>query len=374
MVIWYEACGPSVGRAVKGKAANTVFWNRETGVRCVAHGDDFTFLGEDKYLDEVEAQMGAWYDIKVRGRIGADAKDQKEITILNRELKWDLDGLKYAADPKHVKIMMEATGLTEESKQSEVPGLREDDLEKNLTEGDQKMPKDEATGFRSIAARGNYLAQDRPDIQFSTNRLCKNMAEPLRKNEYMLKKLGRYLRGVKTAEYVYADVDESELERIDVYTDSDWAGCRKTRKSVSGGMVAWAGGFLKSWSKTQSIIATSSGEAEYYALAKGLAEAIGIRSLAADLGFEVRIRVWVDSSAAKSMATRTGLGKVRHMDVRYLWVQDVVRGKDVHLKKIAGERNPADILTKIKNRREMAELLLKVGVHLKIEYKMASPT
>ena len=70
--------------------------------------------------------------------------------------------------------------------------------------------------------------------------------------------------------YRYFDCDEVDLNVIDVHVDSDWAGERYSRKSNSGGLIAWAGGLLKSWSKRQSTIATSSGEAELYAMAKGV--------------------------------------------------------------------------------------------------------
>ena len=78
------------------------------------------------------------------------------------------------------------------------------------------------------------------------------------------------------------------------------------------------GGTLKTWSSTQATIATSSGEAEYYALTKAVAEGLGARSLAADLGWKFRLRVSVDSTVAKSVASRMGLGKIRHLEVKYL--------------------------------------------------------
>jgi hypothetical protein len=100
------------------------------------------------------------------------------------------------------------------------------------------------------------------------------------------------------------------------------------------------------WSKLQGNIALSSGEAEFYSLNKGLAEALGLRSLAKDMGYDFTIRVHVDSSAAKAMASRTGLGKTRHINVEYLWSQEVVKEKFVQVHKIPGLVNPADIGTK----------------------------
>ena len=131
---------------------------------------------------------------------------------------------------------------------------------------------------------------------------------------------------------------ESECTKLDkllVYVDSDWAGCKVTRASTSGGMVTWGGGLLKSWSKTQGSVALSSGEAEFYAAVKGCAEGIGMKSLLADLGVELRaVEVVQDSTAAKGTASRIGIGKIKHLDTGWLWIQDVVRAGVVHLKKL----------------------------------------
>ena len=71
---------------------------------------------------------------------------------------------------------------------------------------------------------------------------------------------------------------------------------------------------------------------------------------------------------------RTGLGKVRHMAVQYMWVQQMVREKWIIVRKIEGTENPADILTKPKNRMEMAVTLKKVGVFLKMSYQKENGT
>ena len=108
-------------------------------------------------------------------------------------------------------------------------------------------------------------------------------------------------------------------------SDSDWAGYLKTRRSTSGGVAAIAGGAIKTWSSTQSVAAISCGEAEYYSLVKAAAEALGIQALAKVLGWDLRIQLWVDATAAKGIASRTGLGKVRHTETRVLWAQDALK-------------------------------------------------
>ena len=88
-----------------------------------------------------------------------------------------------------------------------------------------------------------------------------------------------------------------------------------------------------------------SGEAEYSALVKAAAEGIGLQSILRHLGFETSVEVYTDSSAAKSIASRIGVGKVRHIHTKLLWIQEAVRDGRIKLTKISGGHNPADVLS-----------------------------
>ena len=121
---------------------------------------------------------------------------------------------------------------------------------------------------------------------------------------------------------------------------------------------------VKTWSSTQTTIAQSSGEAEYYALARAAAEGLGMQSVMRDLGWEMRVRLWVDSSAAKSIASRVGLGRIRHLEVKFLWLQEVVRDRRLEVRKVHGADNPADVLTKPKSASEVT--LVMPARHMKL--------
>ena len=69
---------------------------------------------------------------------------------------------------------------------------------------------------------------------------------------------------------------------------------------------------------TQSVITRFSGEAAFYWLVKGSSNAMGMRSVSADMGIDLGIGIQTDSTAAKGIASRTGLGKVRHVEVAQL--------------------------------------------------------
>ncbi len=103
---------------------------------------------------------------------------------------------------------------------------------------------------------------------------------------------------------------------------------------------------IKTWSSTLPSVSLSSGEAEFYGVVKAAGMGLGYRSLLADLGVELPVRVWTDSSAAIGVCSRQGLGKLRHLDTHTLWVQQAVRSGRIDLRKVPGTQNPADLLTK----------------------------
>ena len=103
---------------------------------------------------------------------------------------------------------------------------------------------------------------------------------------------------------------------------------------------------LKVWSLTQKVIALSSGEAEYYGLVKSGSQGIGIRALFGDLGVTCTVVSNTDGSAAIGIASRRGLGKVRHIEVSQLWLQQRVASGDLRVQKVDGASNLADALTK----------------------------
>ena len=91
---------------------------------------------------------------------------------------------------------------------------------------------------------------------------------------------------------------------------------------------------IKAWSSTQASVALSSGEAEYYGLVRGVGAGFGIQSLYRDIGLDMRLRAWTDSSAAMGIAKRQGLGKLRHLECQRLWLQGRLRRGDFELRKV----------------------------------------
>jgi len=227
-----------------------------------------------------------------------------------------------------------------------------------------KLSPEDATTFRALSARANYLSQDRADICFSTKELCREFAIPNRNSQAKLKRVCRYLAGKPRLIHQYNWGDGSDAEQtLEVFVDTDFAGCKETRRSTSGGVCLLNGSNIRQWSKTQTTIALSSGEAELHGINAGITQALGLQSIARDLGFTYNIRVHSDATAALGMCRRRGLGKVRHLDVADLWAQAKVRTGVVQLVKVLGADNPADIMTKYTDRPILEKMLLKMNMH-----------
>ena len=197
-------------------------------------------------------------------------------------------------------------------------------IERRENESPELTPS-EATDVRALAARANYLAQDRADCAYISKELCREFAVPTVYSKDRLIRLCRYLLRVPRLVYHYDW--QSVPAHMAVYVDTDFAGCKATRRSTSGGVVMLGGRCLRHWSSTQTTVSLSSAEAELHGISKGCSQAIGIKSIAYDLGFTFDINIFTDANASIGIVRRRGLGRVRHLNVADLWVQEKIRQK-----------------------------------------------
>jgi hypothetical protein len=347
----------SIGFA-RGRASPVAFYNADLDVSCLVHGDDFTFVGESEKLDVVEAKMKERFELKVKARLGEGPKDDKETDILGRVVRCTKEGFEYEADPRHREKILEAFGLEDGSKGLTVNGRLED-----LDEEPVPLEPSECTQFRALAARANYLAQDAPELQFAAKEVCRDMARPSVGSWKKLKVLARFVLERVSVRWQFRWQEEVECV-LRVFSDSDWAGCRRTRRSTSGGLIMVGAHCVKAWSSTQAPIALSSAEAEYYAMVEAATRGAGLRSMLGELGIAVLgcTELMSDSSAARCFAARRGVGRMRHLEVRHLWLQEEVSNHRVLLRRVAGEANPADLMTKYLNVRQVLKCLEFMGL------------
>ncbi len=329
---------------IQSKGIPSIFYHPQRKIRTMVHGDDYLSVGSRCNILWLEKELKNKFDIKTN-IIGTKMGDKKGLKILNRIVRFTTYGIQYEADPRHVEILVSSLGM-ENANSVSSPGKDDDDY----NEGEENIVGS-STEFRALAARANYLAQDRPDIQFATKEVCRSMANPQLGDWQKLKRLVRYLKGKPRV--IYNMHWQKQWANMEVYSDANWANCKTTRKSTSGGCILLGSHCIKSWSKTQSVIATSSAESELYALVRASQEALGMRTMLRDFGVTGGIKIKVDASAAISIVERTGLGKLKHISVQWLWVQQIAKRKELGYDKVKGQMNPADAMTKHLTRQVM---------------------
>ena len=131
------------------------------------------------------------------------------------------------------------------------------------------MSAGDSIRFRSFASRFDYFAQDRVDIKFACKAASRRMAKPRCGDWELVKRIARYFVGAPRYEQLFPW--QGSPTHVNVFTDSDWAGCKTTCRRTSGGAALWGSHCIKAWSSTQATVALSSAEAELYALTKGAA-------------------------------------------------------------------------------------------------------
>ena len=151
---------------------------------------------------------------------------------MNRITRWCDDGLEYEADPRLAAKLIEEVELAGEGvKAVATTGVKC----KQMRMGDDvPLAIERHINFRDVAARANYLPVDRPVCQLATKEICGWMSAPTELAVTALRRVCQYLMGKPRLvfRYVFQEFDSTEC-----YSDTDWAGCPRTRKSTSGGVL-----------------------------------------------------------------------------------------------------------------------------------------
>ena len=207
--------------------------------------------------------------------------------------------------------------------------------------------------------RASFLSQDRADLGEAVKSLAQQMARPTQSSLEDLKRLGRFLKGRPS---VALRFEHQQMPRnIRVSVDSDFVGDRSTRKSTTGMVQRFGRHTIKTTSNLQASVGLNVSECEFYALVHGAAHGLGLQAYLRDIGIDLPLIVDSDSSSARSFASRRGLGKQRHVQTRYLWIQDRVAAKSFEIQKVCTHRNVSDILTKSVTRSLLDKHMEQMG-------------
>ena len=232
---------------------------------------------------------------------------------------------------------------------------------------------EEVTLFRSGLGIALYLAQDRPDIQHTVRVLSSFMGSPTKKALVWLKHHCLYLKNSEDYGLFYPESEagttlpdhwcfphglQNRQKRADyvveVFSDSNWGGCTVTRKSTSSAVICVGGCVVHSHSRGQTSVALSSCEAELLASSSALSEGLQLTQVLKFLLDDkqekntkvVETVVDTDSSSSRSLMMRKGQGRLKHLSIRHLWIQSLVKLGMVEIIKIDTKNNPADLNTK----------------------------
>ncbi|XP_074267016.1 secreted RxLR effector protein 161-like [Silene latifolia] len=204
----------------------------------------------------------------------------------------------------------------------------------------------DATLYRKLVGKLNFLSHTRPDICFAVQQLSQYMSDP----RYPHWKAGlhvlKYLSTTPSQDILLNNTASFTLQS---YCDADWAACPNTRRSVSG-YVILLGGSLISWkSKKQHTVSLSSAEAEYMSLRRLTAELAWLTRLLAELDVRdvLPVPVHCDSQVAIHIARNPVFHeRTKHIDLDCHFVTEQLVGGLITLSYIPSLSQPADLLTK----------------------------
>ena len=318
------------------------FYRHPKGLHAEVHMDDIYGCGPEAHVLQFKKQIEAEVIIKVDIH-----KPGSKFSHLKRVRHYAEDGRMFIQpDPKHIDAVVKMLGLRDcrHAATPGVPGGSQVEEGRALDEAEKKL-------FQSATGVLMYISPDRPDCQFSIRELQKASKAPTFKDMTALIRVARYLHGTRTEGIEFRPGGDGTI--LDVHSDTDWASCKRTRKSTACATIMLGGCLLHAYSRGLSMICLSSGEAEFNGGVAACSEAIFFQAILNFHGVATHVRVWLDSSAARGVFQRQGVGKIRHLEAKSLWVQEGLKRKQFELRAVGTEENTADIGTKALNEAKL---------------------
>ena len=330
--------------------------------RCLMllHVDDILVACDEDFLDnKLLATLNSKY--KVSAEVVRCLGDS--LTFLKRRMVLaSNEKILIFPHPKHFDRLFEIVGVKKTWKAKNTPAHSQ--ILECFESPD--LPSSDASSYRSAVGILLYLSPDLVECQFVIRHLAQYMSRPSEKAWVELKHLVQYLLGCTDHALLLhfrSDFD-SEFLILKVYTDSDWAANKGTRKSVSANCIMLNNCLIHSASRNQGLIALSSAEAETYAATSGSCDGIFLcKCLQFLLTMDVVIKVLIDNSACRYVLSRAGCGRIRHLSTRILWVQQRVEQKELRITPVSSTDNLADIGTKKLSVSTMRVLMHDIGIY-----------
>lgn len=222
-------------------------------------------------------------------------------------------------------------------------------------------PLDKSIPYCSAVGSLLYLAcATRPDIAFAVSRVARAMANPARFDWLCVKRIFRYLRGTSALGLFYT----SAAGGLCAYSDADFGGDVKTRRSTNG-FVSLIGGTAVSWtSQLQKSVALSTTEAEFVAASEGAKELVWLNRLLSEIGTSGETPIlFVDNASAIRLVRNPEFHKrSKHIAVRYYFVRELYQSGGIDVEFVASENQLGDMFTKPLNSNKFKFMCSKIGL------------
>ena len=268
------------------KSDSNLYYHKEMKVYLLLYVDDVLVFGKRKEAQFLFDELAK----RVLLRSTGELKPGTSIKFIGRELQHNGDSIDIKPLKNYIDDLLTTFNMSN-CKPSTTTGtstVKEDEAEELLNPTEHSL-------YRVGVGKLQWLCPIRDDLRYACKELARGLSAPTRADMTKLKHLLRYLQGTK--DYVCRLRPSHTLSgydntfELDVYVDSDWAGCRTTRKSTSGTTCCLLGCSITSTSKTQQTIALSSGEAELYAIGSGLSEALYLRNLLLESELATKVKI-----------------------------------------------------------------------------------
>ena len=329
------------------------------------HVDDMLVLAEQQYFDnKLLPTLTAKY--KVSSHCMTQPGDSFEF-LKRIHSMIDEDTIHIQQNPRHFDKLFDVMGISGSSHAKKVP------CHEMINEPDTTslLSAEKASKFRSAVGVLLYLACDLVECSYTIRGLAQYMSSPTERSWMMLRHLCLYLTKVRNNSLRLRAAENGLWHSpasdkgvvLEMFTDSDWAAHKGHRRSVSSGMIFFEGCLLLATSRTQRIVALSSAEAEIHAAVSATCDGILLKTcIQFCLGRPVRLKLILDNSAAKQVMQRSGVGRIRHLSCRILWIQDHVKRDLLETASIPTKENYADLGTKKLSLDRMHYLMHGIGV------------
>ncbi|XP_059590838.1 retrovirus-related Pol polyprotein from transposon RE1 isoform X3 [Vitis vinifera] len=335
----------------QGQADHTLFVKKSHARKLailIVYVDDIILSGNDMgELQNLKKYLSEEFEVKDLGNLkyflGMEvARSRKGIVVSQR---------------KYILDLLKETGMLG-CKPIETPM----DSQKKLGIEKESTPVDRGR-YQRLVGRLIYLSHTRPDIGFAVSAVSQFMHSPTEEHMEAVYRILRYLKMTPGKGLFFRKTENRDTE---VYSDADWAGNIIDRRSTSG-YCSFVWGNLVTWrSKKQSVVARSSAEAEYRALAQGICEGIWIKRVLSELGqtSSSPILMMCDNQAAISIAKNpVHHDRTKHVEIDRHFITEKVTSETVKLNYVPTKHQTADILIKALPRPNFEDLTCKLGLY-----------